>query len=48
MASEPDQVELTEAQQRQLERRLAAHTTTPEDVVLWGEVKAQALATVRP
>jgi putative addiction module component (TIGR02574 family) len=43
----PGQPELTEAQQRELERRLAAHTASPEDVVPWEEVKAQALARAR-
>ncbi len=47
IASEPGQPELTEAQQRELERRLAAHTASPEDVAPWEAVKAQALARVR-
>ncbi|MFH0822598.1 MAG: addiction module protein [Pseudomonadota bacterium] len=48
IASEPDQLELTQARQRELERRLAAHTASPEDVIPWEEVKAQALARLRP
>ena len=47
IAAEPGQPELTEAQQQELERRLAAHTTAPEDIVPWEEVKAQALARAR-
>ena len=47
IASEPGQPELTEAQQQALERRLAAHTASPEDVAPWEEVKAQALARAR-
>ena len=35
IASEPGQPELTEAQQQELERRLAAHTASPEDVAPW-------------
>ena len=31
IASEPDQPKLTEAQQQELERRLAAHTASPEE-----------------
>ena len=47
IASEPGQPALTEAQQQELERRLAAHTVSPEEVVLWEEVKTQALARAR-
>jgi putative addiction module component (TIGR02574 family) len=47
ISSEPGQPELTEAQQQELERRLAAHTASPEDVVPWEEVKAQVLARAR-
>ena len=43
IAAEPGQPALTEAQQQELERRLAAHTASPEDIVPWREVKAQAL-----
>lgn len=34
---------LTDAQQAELERRLADHEAHPEDVVSWDEVKAEAL-----
>jgi putative addiction module component (TIGR02574 family) len=47
IASEPGQPELTEAQQQELERRLAVHTASPEDAAPWEEVKAQALARAR-
>ena len=47
IASEPGQPELTKAKQQELERRLAAHTASPEDVAPWEEVKAQALARAR-
>jgi len=47
IATEPSQLELTEAQQQELERRLAAHTASSADVVPWEEVKAQALARAR-
>jgi putative addiction module component (TIGR02574 family) len=47
IAAEPGQPALTEAQQQELERRLAAHTASPEEVVPWEEVKAQALARAR-
>ena len=36
IASEPGQPELTEAQQQELERRLATHTASPEDIAPWG------------
>jgi putative addiction module component (TIGR02574 family) len=47
IASEPGRPALTEAQQQELERRLAAHTASPEEVVPWEEVKTQALARAR-
>ena len=47
IATEPGQLELTEAQQQELERRLAAHTASLENVARWEEVKAQALARAR-
>jgi len=47
IASEPGQPELTEAQQQELERRLASHIVSPENVVPWEEVKAQVLARAR-
>jgi putative addiction module component (TIGR02574 family) len=47
IAADADQVPLTEAQRRELERRLAAHQADPTAVVPWEEVKAQALARAR-
>jgi len=47
IAAEPGQPALTEAQQQELERRLAAHTLSPEEVVPWEEIKALALARAR-
>ncbi|MDH3599974.1 MAG: addiction module protein [Candidatus Tectomicrobia bacterium] len=47
IAAETGQPEMTEAQREELERRLAAHTASPEDVISWEEVKAQALARAR-
>jgi putative addiction module component (TIGR02574 family) len=38
---------LTEAQQAELDRRLADHLTNPNDVIPWSEVKAAALAKIR-
>lgn len=39
---------LTEAQKTELDRRLADHLANPHDVVPWSEVKAAALAKIRP
>jgi putative addiction module component (TIGR02574 family) len=44
IAATPEQLPVTEAQQMELERRLAAHAANPHDVVPWEQVKAQALA----
>ena len=38
---------LTEAQKTELDRRLADHLASPDDVVPWVEVKAAALAKIR-
>ena len=38
---------LTEAQQTELDRRLADHLANPNDVIPWSEVKAAALAKIR-
>lgn len=47
IAAEPGEPELTEAQRQELERRLEAHAASPESVVSWDEVKAQALERAR-
>jgi putative addiction module component (TIGR02574 family) len=44
VAAEPHPPLLTEAQRRELERRLADHAANPGDVVPWEQVKAEALA----
>jgi putative addiction module component (TIGR02574 family) len=45
--SEPGQPELTDAQRLELERRLEAHTASPESVTPWEEVKREALEMAR-
>lgn len=47
IVAEPGQPELTAAQQRELERRVEAHAASPEEVIPWEQVKAQALARMR-
>lgn len=44
IAASPEEIPLSEAQRRELERRLAAHAADPNNVISWDEVKAQALA----
>jgi putative addiction module component (TIGR02574 family) len=44
IAAEPHPPLLTEAQRRELDRRLADHAANPDDVVPWEQVKAEALA----
>ncbi|NJL41759.1 MAG: addiction module protein [Leptolyngbyaceae cyanobacterium SM1_4_3] len=44
ISAEPEQLELTEAQQLELSRRLADHESNPQAVVSWQEIKAQALS----
>ena len=43
IAAESGQPELTPAQRDELDRRLASHAASPEEVVPWEEVKDQAL-----
>jgi putative addiction module component (TIGR02574 family) len=47
IAFEPGQPPMTDAQRKELERRLAAHIASPNDVVAWEEVKSQAMARAR-
>jgi putative addiction module component (TIGR02574 family) len=47
LAAEIEAAPLTDAQRRELERRLAAHEASPNDVIPWEEVKARALARAR-
>jgi putative addiction module component (TIGR02574 family) len=44
IAAEPGHTSLTDAQRRELERRIAEHEANPGDVVPWEQVKAEALA----
>jgi putative addiction module component (TIGR02574 family) len=44
IVADPSQPELSDAQRQELERRLAAHAASPEDVISWEQVKAEALA----
>ncbi len=44
IAAEPHPSLLTEAQRRELDRRLADHAANSDDVVPWEQVKAEALA----
>lgn len=44
IAAEQPTPQLTEPQKRELQRRLEDHQASPDDVVAWEEVKAQALA----
>lgn len=37
---------LTEAQQTELDRRLADHLANPDDVASWNEIKAAALSKI--
>jgi putative addiction module component (TIGR02574 family) len=37
-------LELTNPQRQELERRTAAYQTSPDDVIPWEQVKAEALA----
>ena len=47
IAAEPCPSLLTDAQRRELERRVAEDDASPDDVVPWEQVKAQALARLK-
>jgi putative addiction module component (TIGR02574 family) len=47
IATEPDGFPLTESQKRELERRIEAHAASPEEVIPWEVVRAEALARAR-
>ena len=47
IAADVAQAPLTEAQQREVDRRLAAHRANPEAAVPWEQVEAEALARLR-
>lgn len=47
IVAEPARSHLTDAQRRELERRLAEHEANPNDVVTWEQVEAEALGRFR-
>jgi putative addiction module component (TIGR02574 family) len=48
IAAEPYTPFATEAQRRELERRVAEDDANPDDVVPWEQVKAQTLSRLQP
>ena len=48
IAAEPHQPLLTEAQLRELERRVEEDDANPDDVAPWEQVKAQTLSRLKP
>jgi putative addiction module component (TIGR02574 family) len=48
IAAEPQPPLLTDAQRRELERRVAEDDKSPDDVVPWETVKAEALSRLKP
>ncbi len=48
IAAEPYRPMFTEAQRCELERRVAEDNANPDDVIPWEEVKADALARLKP
>ena len=44
ISAEPEQLELTEAQQQELSRRLTDRQINPRSAVSWEDIKAQALS----
>lgn len=47
ITAETEQFQLTEAQKREIDRRLAAHAANPGSAIPWEEVEAAALARFR-
>jgi putative addiction module component (TIGR02574 family) len=47
LEAEAEEMPLTEAQERELDRRIAALDANPDAVVPWEEVEARALARLR-
>jgi putative addiction module component (TIGR02574 family) len=47
LAEEMEQFPISDAQRRELDRRVAAYEASPEEVVPWEQVKAQALRRAR-
>ncbi|HYT88476.1 MAG TPA: addiction module protein [Gemmataceae bacterium] len=48
IAAEPAESLLTDAQRRELQRRVAEDEANPDDVVPWEQVKAQTLSRLKP
>lgn len=44
IAAETNRIQITAAQRAELARRIAEDDASPDDVISWEEVKAQALA----
>jgi len=44
ITAETEKFQLTEAQKREIDRRLAAHAANPGSAIPWEQVKAEALA----
>lgn len=47
LAVDLDQTPLTEAQQQEVDRRLAAHKANPQAAIPWQQVESEALARLR-
>ena len=47
IAAEVERSPLTEAQEREVDRRLAAHRANPDAAIPWEQVEAEALARLR-
>lgn len=47
IADEVEASSLTEAQRREVDRRLAAHRANPQSAIPWEQVEAEALARLR-
>jgi putative addiction module component (TIGR02574 family) len=47
IAADAAKLPLTESQQRELDRRLAEHETSPGDIIPWEDVKARSQARAR-
>lgn len=47
IASDAERCPLTEEQQREVDRRLAAHRANPQAAIPWEQVEAEALARLR-
>lgn len=47
IAAEVERAPLTDAQKREVDRRLAAHWANPEAAIPWEQVKAETLARFR-